>query len=94
MSSQPYFLISKTSNIVENIVSWDGDTSVWNPPSEYIALPKETTLSKVWRLNTETRAYDLVTVDGQGDIGFTWNGTELMTNEAQPEPLQPFVGNS
>ena len=37
-----YYAIIKTStNIVENICVWDGDTNVWQPPSGCYAIPAE-----------------------------------------------------
>jgi hypothetical protein len=84
---ESYFLINTSSNIVENTIDWDGNNS-WSAIDNYIVIPRNTTPAKVWLPNEETRNFDLVTVVGAGDIGFIWNGTFLMTNKAQPEPLQ------
>jgi hypothetical protein len=94
MSSQPYLLINKTSNVVENIVSWDGDINTWEPSANDLAIPQATTSAKIWLPNEETRNYELVEIVGAGDIGFTWDGSVLTTNVPQPDPLKPYVGTA
>jgi hypothetical protein len=86
---ESYFLINTTTNIVENTIDWNGVDS-WNVPDGYILVSRDSTPAKIWLLNEETRNFDLVTVLGAGDIGFLWDGSELMTNQAQPEPLKPI----
>ena len=36
-----YAIIKTSTNIVENICVWDGDTNVWQPPSGCYAIPAE-----------------------------------------------------
>ena len=83
---QNYLIIQ--SNIVTNIVAWDGDTTKWTPPAESIALVQLTTPAMVWLLNTTVtpNVWELVEITGAGDIGFTWNGSVLTTNQPEPKP--------
>jgi hypothetical protein len=85
MTEQNYLLID-LQNIVENIVVWDGGSD-WFPPAGYLALPQATTPAMVWNLNTKVTppVYELVEVMGVGNIGFSWNGTVLTTNNPKPE---------
>jgi hypothetical protein len=44
-----------------------------------------TTPAIIWELNLDKTDYVLVEVMGIGDIGFTWDGTVLTTNQPKPE---------
>jgi len=79
MTIQAYLIIE--NNVVINNVMWDGGSD-WTPPAGSIQLPQATTPAMVWQLSGS--AYVLTEVVGAGDIGFTWNGTVLTTNEPQP----------
>jgi hypothetical protein len=79
MTTQNYLIIE--NNIVTNVVVWDGGSD-WTPPAESIQLIQATTPAMVWQLNNGV--YSLVQIVGAGDIGFTWDGTVLTTNEPQP----------
>ena len=83
MTTQNYCLIN-TENICDNVVLWDGNPDTWQPPSGYLTLVQETTPSKVWALNQSRTAYILIDTVGDGTIGFTWDGTFLVTNDPQP----------
>jgi hypothetical protein len=74
------------SNVVTNTVIWDGNTQTWTPPADATMLVQSTTPAMVWELNSTVKppVYQLVQVMGVGDIGFTWDGTVLTTNEPQP----------
>jgi hypothetical protein len=82
--AQNYLIIE--SNIVTNVCLWDGDTSKWTPPLGSIALVQATTPAMVWELDKTLTppSYVLVEKMGEGQIGFTWDGTVLTTNEVQP----------
>jgi hypothetical protein len=86
---QNYLIIE--NNVVTNVALWDGDTSQWTPPQGSIALVQAITPAKVWELDTTLvpPSYVLVEQIGQGQIGFTWDGTVLTTNEPQPIPPTP-----
>jgi len=79
---QNYLIIE--NNIVTNIVVWNGDTNVWTPPNGSIALIQATTPAMVWSAPTETKPSVLIEVVGAGGIGFTWDGTFVITNQLQP----------
>ena len=86
---QNYLIIE--NNIATNVVFWNGNTSQWTPPQGSIALVQSTTPAMVWELDTTLTppSYVLVEQLGQGQIGFTWDGTVLTTNEPQPTPPTP-----
>ena len=85
---QQYLIIE--NNIVTNICVWNGDTSIWTPPAGSIVLVQTTTPAMIWQaVVVEEKITDYVLVEqlGQGDIGFTWDGTDCITN--QPKPIIP-----
>ena len=84
MDIKTYLIINEASSIVENIVLWDGIPTSWKPPPGYIALPKDSTLSKVWQLDTSTNTCELVSIQGQSEIGFYWDGLEAVTPQSNP----------
>jgi len=83
MTTQNYLIIE--SNIVTNNVVWDGNPDTWQPPANSIQLVDATTPAMVWRVNSENTDYVLEEQLGAGDIGFTWNGSILTTNEPKPK---------
>jgi hypothetical protein len=91
MTTQNYLIIE--SNVVTNNVVWDGNPNTWQPPTGSIQLVDATTPAMVWRatiVDGVITAWNLVEEIGAGDIGFTWDGTVLTTNEPQPTiPTQP-----
>ena len=93
MTTQNYLVIE--SNVVTNIVVWDGDTNTWQPPADATMLVQATTPAMVWEpiyTNKVITGWQLVEEIGQGAIGFTWNGTVLTTNEPEPAvPVQPVA---
>jgi len=82
MTTQAYLIIE--NNVVTNNIMWDGGSD-WIPPAGSIQLVQATTPAMVWQYTSNpTPAYVLTEVVGAGQIGFTWNGTVLTTNEPQP----------
>jgi len=82
---QNYLIIE--SNIVTNVCVWNGDTTIWTPPSGSIALVQSTTPTMVWNaVIVDGKITDFVLIEtlGAGDIGFTWDGTVLTTNQPKP----------
>jgi len=89
MTVQAYLQIDNFSNIVVNTVMWDGG-SEWTPPADSTMLVQATTPAMVWELNTATPpVYVLTEVIGVGQIGFTWDGSVLTTNQPQPPNPKP-----
>ena len=87
---QNYCMVNTETNICDNVCVWDGNPQTWTPPANYLMLVQETTPAKVWQLTDSV--YELVVVMGVGGIGFTWDGTYLITNEPQPAaPEQPMT---
>jgi hypothetical protein len=89
MITQNYLIIE--SNIVTNVCVWDGDVSTWAPPADSILLIQATTPAMVWDLDTTTDPSSFVLKEhiGVGNIGFTWDGTILTTNQPQPQLPTP-----
>lgn len=85
MTTKPYFIVQE--NVVTNCVLWDGNTEIWAPPQNAIMLIVESTPAMIWELNQDKTDYILVEQIGAGDIGFTWGGSVLTTN--QPKPVIP-----
>ena len=86
MTTQNYLIVE--NNVVTNNVMWDGNTQDWTPPAGSIQLVQSTTPAMLWDWNGT--AWALVELIGAGQIGFTWNGTVLTTNEPEPPtPVQP-----
>ena len=95
MSAQPYCMVDTTTNICDNVVMWDGNPDTWTPPPSHLMLVQATTPAKVWELNSEKTEYVLQVQMGTGQIGFTWDGAHLVTNEPQPViPTQPAVSGA
>jgi len=85
------YLMINPSNVVDNVVTWDGNPDTWQPPSDYLMLVQATTPALVWvavKVDNKITDYVLEEIVGQGGIGFTWNGTVLTTNQPKP-PIPP-----
>lgn len=88
MTIQNYLIIE--NNVVTNIVLWDGNPQTWTPPSDSIQLVQSTTPDMVWVYNKSNSDWELTQEIGTGNIGFTWNGNVLTTNQPKPStPIQP-----
>jgi len=87
MTTQNYFVVE--NNVVTNNVVWDGDVNTWQPPADATMLVQATTPAMVWTTPTKTTPSVLEQVVGAGDIGFTWDGTVLTTNQPQPIYVAP-----
>jgi len=89
MTTQNYLIVE--ANIVINNVVWDGDVNTWTPPADSIQLIQSTTPAMVWidiapiTNPPPSPDYVLQEIMGAGDIGFTWNGFVLTTNQPKPE---------
>ena len=87
MTIQNYLMVSEVSNIVENVIVWNGDVNSWQPPNGYLMLPVQTTPAVVWlpvKENDVVIDYVLTEVMGAGSINDTWDGSVLITNEPKP----------
>ena len=85
MIIQNYFVIE--NNVVTNDVVWDGDVNTWQPPANATMLMVNTTSAIIWEpviVDKQITDYVLTEVIGAGNIGFTWSGTVLTTNEPKP----------
>jgi len=85
MTVQNYCMVNESTNIVDNVCIWDGNTQTWATPSGYLMFVQSTTPAKNWVEDTSTTppTYTLQ-VSGVGSIGYTWDGTYLTTNQPQP----------
>lgn len=87
--TENYILIDETSNVVDNVVMWDGNTNTWQPPANHIWFPVATTPALIWGWDVAINDFVLIEQVGAATVGFTWNGTECVTNEPKPLPPQP-----
>lgn len=87
MTTQNYCMVNEANNVCENICVWDGDPNTWTPPAGYLMLIQATTPAKVWVWNAVSQVWELGEQMGAGQIGFTWDGTYLTTNDPQPAPV-------
>lgn len=92
MTQQNYLMVNKSTNTVDNVCVWDGNPNTWQPPAEYLMLVQATTVALVWVWDAPLDEWVLGQQVGQGQIGFSWNGSECVTNEPKPaKPIQPLV---
>lgn len=84
MSAQNYCMVNEVTNVCENVTLWDGNPATWTPPVGYLMLIQAITPAKNWVWNQNEWVLE---IEGEGQIGFTWDGTYLMTNE--PQPTEP-----
>lgn len=83
--AENYLLVNKQTNIADNQTFWDGNTSVWSPPSTHLAIPQATTIGTYWKYEKDLKDYVEVDHMGQGSIGDTWDGTKFRA----PKPDLP-----
>lgn len=88
---QNYLMINESTNVVENITIWNGDTNTWQPPANTLMLVQATTPAMFWVLNADKTDYVLQEQLGGAGIGFTWDGVACVTNESKPEISQQPV---
>ena len=87
--TQNYCMVNETTNVCDNITVWDGNPDTWTPPPGYLMLVQADTMALVWLWDAAIPDWVLAQEIGQGQIGFIWNGTELITNEPKPAKLAP-----
>lgn len=97
MIEKDYYVVE--NNVVTNIVLWDGNIQTWQPPVGAIMLERATTPVMVWKFleviaEEEIAGHTVITGEwkyveeiGLGSVGFTWDGTKLITNEPDPTTL-------
>lgn len=82
---QNYFMVNELT-VVDNLIVWNGDSDTWQPPVGYTMLVEATTPAMNWELDESLTPPDYgLRKIGLGDIGYTWDGTVLMTNQPKPE---------
>ena len=79
-------MVNKSTNIVDNICVWDGDTNTWQPPTDTLMLIQANTEALVWTLASDKTNWVLTEVLGAGDIGFIWDATTQILTTNQPKP--------
>ena len=86
MTTQNYLMINESTNVVDNVCDWDGGNE-WTPPANTLMLVQATTPAMLWQpVAVDGKITDWVLEEqiGEGQIGFTWNGSVLTTNEPKP----------
>ena len=76
------------NDVVTNVCVWDGNSDTWTPPADATMLVQATTPAMVWGLNADKTDWVLTEVLGVGDIGFTWDGTVVITNQSKPASIE------
>ena len=74
--------------MVSNKVVWAGNPNRWQPPAGSVQVVDVTTPAKIWQpVLVDSKITDWVLGEqlGAGDIGFTWNGAVLTTNQPKPD---------
>lgn len=89
MTAQNYCMVSEATNVCDNVVLWDGNPNTWTPTAGYLMLAQVTTPAKDWMWVDNAW---VLAVGGCGQIGYTWDGTYLVTNEPQPTQPMPIEG--
>lgn len=87
-------MVNKSTNIVDNISMWDGDINTWTPPTEYLMLEQEQIIALLWTpiiADNKIIDFELAENLGAGQIGFTWDGSVLTTNQSKPQ-IPEIVG--
>jgi hypothetical protein len=87
MTIQNYLVIE--NNVVTNAILWDGNPQTWTPPIDATMLIQTTTNAITWvavidPITQKPIDWNLEEVLGAGNIGFTWDGTILTTNQPKP----------
>ena len=80
-------MIPTATNAVENICVWDGSVNTWQPPPDTLMLIQADIPAMLWEpvvVDAVVTDWILVEQIGQGDIGFTWDGVAVTTNQPKP----------
>jgi hypothetical protein len=77
-------MVNTETNICENVCLWDGNPTTWAPPANYLMLVQADTPAKNWVADSSEPPVYTLEVSGVGNIGYTWDGTYLTTNEPNP----------
>lgn len=80
--SDTHYVINTTTKTVENIIIWDG-VSEWTPPDDHHVVAAISTPVKNWVFDSQSKDYTLQEF-GQANIGFTWDGTYIISNLPKP----------
>lgn len=92
MTTQSYLIIE--SGVVTNIVMWDGNPETWTPPTGSIQIIKDTVTTKLWESFPQTIDgktvidWELVEKPVVAEVGYTWDGQYLITNDPKPEVIE------
>ena len=81
-------MINESTNVVDNVCVWDGNTQTWQPPQNTLMLVQSTTLAAVWKaVIVDKKITDWILIEeiGAGQINFTWDGSVLTTNQTKPK---------
>ena len=82
-------MINESTNVVDNICVWDGNTNTWIPPANTLMLIQADIQALVWHavvLDQKVIDYILVEELGQGQIGFIWDAITQILTTNQPKP--------
>jgi hypothetical protein len=84
-----YALVNTTTHKVENVVEWDGDLNVWQPPEGYEAIYTEDKPTIDWVWSPDLNDYEQDETIGCVQIGETWDGVKFVEVDKPEPPPQP-----
>jgi len=84
--SKNYLMVNKNTNLVENVVLWDGNLQTWNPGDDFLLMKAEDHLCTAWFwVDGELQSQQALGIAGIGD---SWDGTAFSKQQPpKPEPL-------
>ena len=91
---QNYCMINEVTNTCDNVILWDGNPETWTAPENYLVLAQDTAPTKNWEWDSANQVWIISIQEGQGQIGFTWDGTYLVTNQPQPTNIPSIPGQA
>jgi len=81
--SDNYLMVNKTTNVVENVVIWDGNLETWNPGNDYLLMKAEEQPCTVWFwMDGKLQSQQVLGIAGIGD---SWDGNNII----KPQPPEP-----
>jgi len=80
-----YALVNKDTHRVENIVEWDGNINVWQPPETHEAVTTDDKPTIDWVWNPDINDYEQVETVGNVQFGEVWDGVKFVEVD-KPEP--------
>jgi hypothetical protein len=82
-----YALVNKETNTVDNIILWDGNINIWQPPETHQAVFAEDKLTLLWVWNSDLNDYEQKEFVDSLDLGLKWDGTKFVEVKKPETPI-------